>query len=208
MKKRSIILLAMLMLAFVLSACAGKDNAEKMPEENVPEENVSDENTEETADMDVLSIMNDVWAAYGEDEKFYGMGGDANHAVENAPGNFDLEEKDALAATLLVNEEMSPMIDEAASLVHAMNLNVFTGAAFHVTDPANVGPFAEAMKNNILNNHWMCGAPDRYVIYSVNEEYVVMAFGQMDILPLFMEKFMSVHGDYAVVLADENVAQW
>ncbi len=203
MKKRSIILLAMLMLAFVLSACAGKDNAE-----NMTEENVSDENTEETTDMDALSIMNDVWAAYGEDEKFYGLGGDVNHSVENAPGIFDLEEKDALAATLLVNEEMSPMIDEAASLVHAMNLNVFTGAAFHVTDPANVELFAEAMKNNILNNHWMCGAPDRYVIYSVNEEYVVMAFGQMDILPLFMEKFMSVHGDYAVVLADENVAQW
>lgn len=204
MKKRSLILLAMLMLAFVLSACGKKDGTEKLPDDAVPDENVQEA---EEAAVDALSILSDVWAAYGENEKFYGMGGDANHAVENAPGVFDLNEKDALASMLLVNEEMAPMIDEAASLVHAMNLNVFTGAAFHVTDSANVEPFAEAMKNNILNNHWMCGAPDRYVIYSVNDEYVVMAFGQMDILPLFMEKFMSVHGENAVVLVDENVSQ-
>ena len=99
------------------------------------------------------------------------------------------------------------MIDEAASLVHGMNLNVFTGAAFRLTDAQNTQAFAESMKNSILNNQWMCGSPDQYMIYSAYEKYVVVAFGAVDVLPVFKEKFMTVHGDNVQVLFEGNVAQ-
>ena len=38
---------------------------------------------------------------------------------------------------LYIPAENVSMIDEAASLIHAMNANTFTGAAFHLTDAGN-----------------------------------------------------------------------
>lgn len=222
MKKRMLAVFGMLMLSMALVACSGEDNrtSDEVPVQDAVEtpadENVgegtqdaagADTTDTETADMDSVSILSDVWATYEENEKFYGMGGDMNNMVDNAPGLFSLDDKEALAATLLVQSDAAGMIDEAASLVHGMNLNIFTGAAFHVTDPANIQPFAEAMKNSIINNQWMCGSPDQYVIYSVGGEYVVMAFGAVDVLPVFKEKFTTVHGGKAEVLMEGNVAQ-
>ncbi len=220
MKKRVLMILGTLMLATTLVACSGEsdrtsdevttqDAVTTPADDGAAGGDATDDNAakDETAAMDSVSILSDVWETYGEDDKFYGMGGDMNNMVENAPGSFSLDDKEALAATLLVQGDAVGMIDEAASLVHGMNLNVFTGAAFHVTDPANIQPFAEAMKTNILNNQWMCGSPDQYVIYSVGDEYVVMAFGAIDVLPVFKEKFTTVHGDKAEVLVEGNVAQ-
>lgn len=222
MKKRMLAVLGMLMLSMALVACSGEDNrtsdevatqdtVETPADENAGEDTQdaagADTTDNETADMDSVSILSDVWSTYGENEKFYGMGGDMNNMVENAPGMFSLDDKEALAATLLVQADAAEMIDEAASLVHGMNLNIFTGAAFHLTDAANKEAFAELMKNSIINNQWMCGSPDQYVIYSVGDEYVVMAFGAVDVLPVFKEKFTTVHGDKAEVLMEGNVAQ-
>ncbi len=220
MKKRILSLLLIMMLATVLVACSGEDNrtsdevttqdtVETPAEDSAPGEGAGDDSAsgDEMGAVDSVSILNDVWATYGENEKFYGMGGDMNNMVENAPGLFGLDDKEALAGTLLVQADAAEMIDEAASLVHGMNLNVFTGAAFHLTDSANAQAFADSMKNSILNNQWMCGSPDQYVIYSVQGEYVVVAFGAVDVLPVFKEKFTTVHGENAEVLAEGNVAQ-
>ncbi|MBQ8526905.1 MAG: hypothetical protein IJ429_00400 [Lachnospiraceae bacterium] len=234
MKKRILTMLGMMMLSTALVACSGdgnrtsdevtndvvtEDTAQNATDDTATQDNVSETPAEndgaeeqetqdaESADVDSTSILSDVWATYGEDEKFYGMGGDMNNMVENAPGLFSLEDKDALAATLLVQSDAAGMIDEAASFVHGMNLNTFTGAAYHLTDPADKQAFADSMKNTILNNQWMCGSPDQYVIYSVSDDYVVVAFGAIDIMKVFKEKFMTVHGDVTEVLYEENVAQ-
>lgn len=217
MKKRVLAILVMMMTAAVLAACSGeKNNASDEVAENVtvqdetetPAENEDVTSEDQSADaVDGVTILSDVWATYGENEKFYGMGGDANNMVENAPGNFSLEDKEALKATLLVPEDAADMIDEAASLVHGMNLNIFTGAVFRVTDPANVQAFADAMETSILNNQWMCGSPDKYMIYKVNDNYVLMAFGAVDVLPVFKDKFMAIYGEKAEVLKEGNVAQ-
>ncbi len=227
MKKRLLTVLGMLMLAMTLTACSSEGNrtsdetitqdTSQTPgdetaggdatDEETTDVETTDKETTDTSELDSVSILADVWSTYGESEKFYGMGGDMNNMVENAPGMFSLDDKEALAATLLVQADAAGMIDEAASLVHGMNLNIFTGAAFHLTDPANKEAFAELMKNSILNNQWMCGSPDQYVIYSVGDEYVVMAFGAVDVLPVFKEKFTKVHGEKAKVIVEGNVAQ-
>lgn len=217
MKKRLLTVLGMLMLAMALTACSSdgnrtsdetttQDTAETPTDENAGGD-TADEETTDTSNLDSVSILADVWSTYGENEKFYGMGGDMNNMVENAPGMFSLDDKEALAATLLVQGDAAEMIDEAASLVHGMNLNIFTGATFHLTDPANKEAFADLMKNSIINNQWMCGSPDQYVIYSVGNEYVVTAFGAVDVLPVFKEKFTQVHGENAKVIVEGNVAQ-
>ncbi len=218
MKKRCLALLTMMVMAVCLIACSGEgdrtsdevttqDAVETPAQDNASDDAATPEPGDtETADMDSVSILSDVWATYGENEKFYGMGGDMNNMVENAPGLFSLEDKEALAATLLVPADSSDMIDEAASLVHGMNLNIFTGAAFHLTDPANAQTFADTMKNSIINNQWMCGSPDQYVIYKLGDDYMVVAFGAVDVLPVFKEKFTAVHSD-AEVVDEGNVAQ-
>ena len=211
MKKRMLSILMMLVLAMSLVAC-GEDNnrtSDEVTTQDSANQDAGEDVQEDTsADAaDAVSILVDVWAVYGENDKFYGMGGDANNMVENAPGAFSLEDKDALAATLLVQADAAGMIDEAASLVHGMNLNIFTGGAYHLTDAANMQAFADAMKNSILNNQWMCGSPDQYVIYSVNGEYAVVAFGAVDVMNVFKQNFTSVHGENAEVVVEGNVAQ-
>jgi len=211
MKKKILALLLTVMMATALVACSGEDNRTSDEVENTTDAPADEDAGQDTEDtelaVDSVSILNDVWSTYGENDKFYGMGGDMNNMVENAPGLFSLEDKEALAATLLVKDDAAGMIDEAASLVHGMNLNVFTGASFHLTDAANKQVFADAMKNNILNNQWMCGSPDQYVIYSVYDEYVVVAFGAVDVMNVFKANFAAVHGDAVEVLYEENVAQ-
>ena len=97
------------------------------------------------------------------------------------------------------------MTDDAASAIHAMNANTFTSSVFHVTDAANVEAFAASVKESVLTTHWMCGFPEKLVIISVNESYVISAFGNGDMMELFKSKVTDVYGDAAVVLAEELI---
>ena len=206
MKKRILSMLTFIMMAAFLVACSG-DNSNTSDEAATQESTSQDGAGAEATATDSVAILNDVWSTYGEDEKFYAMGGDMNNPVDNAPGLYSLADAEAIGATLLVPADTLGLIDEAASLIHGMNTNIFTGAAFHLADPADMQQFTESMKESILNNQWMCGSPDQYVIYSVNDEYVVTAFGAVDVMKTFKEKFTTVHGDNAEVLVEENVAQ-
>jgi hypothetical protein len=98
------------------------------------------------------------------------------------------------------------MVDEAASLLHMMNANTFTGAAFHLTDAANAQALTDALKSNILSTQWMCGFPDKLLIATVNGEYVVSAFGNAEIMDNFKAKLTEVYGEAAVIVVDENIA--
>ncbi len=131
-----------------------------------------------SAPESALNLLETVWALYGEDEKFFAAGGDENNAVNDAPGIYDITNADALMFSLLVPEGQIAGIREAANLVHAMNSNVLSAAAFRLADKANAETFASGMRDAIQNNQWMCGFPDKLLIAVVNGEYVVTAFGQ------------------------------
>lgn len=220
MKKLTVALLLVTM-SLALVGC-GKEESQE-PEVNTSEEvsvedsvEVSEEESEttdgETSDDAVVSdnasvaILTDVWNAFAEEEKFPAMGGDYTTMVDGAPGAFDITKTEDLAAMLYVPADLAEQIDEGASLLHGMNLNTFTGAALHLTDAANAESFTTALKENILGTQWMCGFPDTLVIYTVNEEYVVYAFGNVDAIATFKAKVAEVYGDNAVLVAEENLA--
>ena len=220
MKKLTVALLLVTM-SFALVGC-GKEESQE-PEVNTSEEvsvedsvEVSEEESEttdgETSDDAVVSdnasvaILTDVWNAFAEEEKFPAMGGDYTTMVDGAPGAFDITKTEDLTAMLYVPADLAAQIDEGASLLHGMNLNTFTGAALHLTDAANAESFTTALKENILGTQWMCGFPDTLVIYTVNEEYVVYAFGNVDAIATFKAKVAEVYGDNAVLVAEENLA--
>lgn len=206
-KKTSATVMACIMALSLVACSAGAEPDNSGADSSVTEPgNTGAGSTTEADGSTALSILNDVWATYEEDEKFHAMGGDTTNPVDNAPGLFNLEDKEMLQAFLLVPAEEAKRIDEAASLVHSMNTNNFTGAAFHLADGADAETFADIMKGSIKNNQWMCGSPDQYVIYQVKDEYVVTAFGTMDIMKVFKEKFTAVHGENVKILVEENIA--
>ena len=231
MKKRLVVLVMASMLVFALAGC-GKKNAgsntnnevtesaeagtgTENTEDTAAEENqdaVSQENTSEviTAEKvevaDSADVLNKVWDTFEETQKFAAMGGDFNTPVDNAAGIFNIEDTENLTYMLYLPAENVEMIDEAASLMHAMNANTFTGAAFHVTDAANAQVLISALKENILNTQWMCGFPDKLMIFTVNDEYVVSAFGNAEIMENFKTGLMEVYGDAAVFVLEETIS--
>ena len=191
MKKLGTLFLAFVML-MSLAACGGTDN--KANEGGVKAEIASSED-----------LLNQVWDTFAEDEKFAVYGGDFGHLVDGKAGAFDLSDEESLVYSLLIPQENIAMIDGAASLIHAMNANTFTGAAFHVSDTANVQTLVDALKENIMNTQWMCGFPDTLNIFVVNGEYVVSTFGNAEIMENFKTKLTEVFGESAVVMVEESL---
>ena len=175
MKKMiSLVLAAMLVLS--LAACGDKNNA-------------SDGNP--VRPTSALNILETVWNTYGEDEKFAVVGGDFSEANtrEDAPGVFDLKDR-ALADSELGLPETAA-VDEAASLVHMMNANTFTAAAYHAT--GDTAELAQQLRDNIMQRQWMCGFPDKLVV-AVVDEYVVAVFGAEDLVDTFMTHLNGIYG--------------
>lgn len=137
-----------------------------------------------------LEILETVWNSYGEEEKFFAMGGDMNNMVDNAPGKYDVADE-GMTATLLVPAEQLSIVDDAASLVHGMMVNHFTAGVFHVT--GDVDAFIEAMYKAISENRWMCGMPEKMTIVVIGGEYVVAAFGLTDIMDNFETKLSAAY---------------
>lgn len=191
MKKLGTLLLAVVML-MSLAACGG----------------AGDKANTGVAKAEIAScedLLNQVWDTFAEDEKFAAYGGDFGHLVDGKAGTFDLSDEESLVYSLLIPQANVAMIDEAASLIHMMNANTFTGAAFHVADPANVDGLVDALKENIMNTQWMCGFPDTLNIFVVNGEYVVSTFGNAEIMENFKTKLTAVFGESSVVMVEESL---
>lgn len=196
MKKLTALLLA-LTLAFSMTACGGAKSEDSS--------SVSDaEATDDTAGKEAVDILNDVWAKFGEEEAFAAVGGYYDHMVENEAGTAKDAEGDTLDQMFGFPSASADLIDDAASLIHMMNANNFTAAAYHVADAAEMESLAEAMKDNILNRQWMCGFPDGLVIYSVGSNYLVSAFGSQMNIDNFGTHLTETFGS-AALLYEENL---
>lgn len=88
-------------------------------------------------------------------------------------------------------ESQIASVDDAASMIHMMNANTFTGAAYHLKDGTDLDAFAEEVKTNILNTQWICGFPDTLLIINAGGGYVITAYGQGDIMESFKTKVQS-----------------
>lgn len=215
MKKRIVLLMAAAVLTMGMMACGKNDTADNSTgTENNTEINREDNSVTSTesgtnnsaADVSsAVAVLENVWMAYGEDEKPSVMGGDAENVVDGAPGAYNIEDLDGINSYFHITADAVAMTDDAASAIHAMNANTFTSSVFHVTDAANVEAFAASVKESVLTTHWMCGFPEKLVIISVNENYVISAFGNGDMMELFKSKVTDVYGDAAVVLAEELI---
>ena len=231
MKKKFLMTIMAATLSLGLIACSNTDassNEQTEIENSVENEDVSpdieapvvDAPVADTSDTEIsetptegpveiaissIAILNDVWATYAEDEKPFIMGGDAANPVDGAPGNYALSDLDGINAMFHIEAENIGLVDEAASMVHAMNANTFTASAFHVTDETNVDAFVTGAKESIKSTQWMCGVPEKLVMITVDGDYVVSAFGTADVIDNFSSKVVNVYGEAAIIVVDEPI---
>ena len=141
-----------------------------------------------------LELLNAVWANYSDDDKFPAAGGDFDEAnmTEDAPGNFSVEDGDALDYSLSFPAADAGKLSDAASLTHMMNANSFTCGAFHVKNSGDVSAVADALRQNVQNTQWMCGFPDKLVVLTYGE-YVVALFGADDLVDDFVNAMTATY---------------
>lgn len=156
---------------------------------------------------DAKELLTKVWDIYGEDEKFFAMGGHYEAPVDNGPGTYDLTKVEDLMISFCIPTDAITMVDDAATIMHAMNANTFSAAAYHVADTANMQTIVDGIKEQTMNNQWMCGFPDKLIIVNVGDEYVVTAFGATDIVDNFEAKLSEVYGGAVNVSVEENLAE-
>lgn len=187
----TLLLAALLLLTFAACGNAGNDTTTN-GQENTPSQNVESK--------DPLSILQTVWASYGDDEKFAVAGGDMSeeNSKMDEPGVFSLENKEELDATLGLSAEAAEKVDSAASLVHMMNANTFTCGAFKVKNAEDVASLAGLLKDNILKRQWMCGFPDKLVVASV-DDVVLAFFGKNDNIDMFKTKLSAAYSSAEVI---------
>ncbi len=218
MKKLISLLLVLVMVCAIAAGCANEKPNETTAANNdttAAADDTTAANDDTTAASDETTgaavatngakeVMDKVWALYGDDEKFFAMGGDMMNPVDNAPGVYSLEDEN-LPFQLLIPAEQVENVDEAASLIHAMNANTFTGSVFHLVEGADVDAFTAAMQDAIQNNQWMCGFPEKLVIAVVDGEYVVTVFGHGDAVNPFETKLAEAYPE-AVIAYSEAIA--
>lgn len=190
MRKKLVLITAMVcVLAMGMAACQKAD----------------DKGNAGNSTMTAVETLEKVWAAYSEDDKPIVMGGDAEHAVDGAPGAYAIEDVEGIESMFHITADAVAMTDEVASAVHAMNANTFTCSAFHLKDGSQKEDFAASVKESVLGTRWMCGFPEKLVILSVEDEFVISAFGNGDMIELFKTKVTETYGDGAAVFADEII---
>ena len=191
MKKIVSIVLA-LTLAFAMTACGG---------------NAAQETTGVAAQempASALEVLETVWADYAEEEKFPVIGGSMAAPVDGAPGSYDIADEN-ITYSLLIPAEQLANVTEAASMIHMMNANSFTGAVYKLADGVKAADFGAAMKDAVLNNQWMCGFPDKLLVSAFGDTYVLVAFGVNDAMDPFIQHFEAVYPGFETI-ANEAIA--
>lgn len=224
MKKLIVLLLAASMTAS-LTACGGSStqgstaaNTESSIESEIssetaaPEETVTESLSEtetaagetgtdssESISSPEAALLNSIYTAFAEDQKFPIGGGDSANLVMDAPGAFDITNVEELESSLGFPSSQAANIDGAASMIHMMNANTFTGAAYHLIDGADADAFAEAVKETVLAKQWICGMPDTLVILSA-DRYIITAYGNAELIENFKTTALSAVSGSEVIL--------
>ena len=204
--KKIISLALAAVLALSLVACGNKP-VETTPVETNPIETTApvettvpatEENTAPAAGA--VGVLENIWNLYAEDEQFFVIGGNMESPVDGAPGNYDMAYAENLTYNLLVPAEQLANIDEAATMIHAMNANTFTSGVVHLVEGTDAEAFANTMRDAIQGNMWMCGFPETLTVAVLEGGYVLIAFGVNDAMNPFMAHFNEAYGNPTMLI--------
>lgn len=152
-----------------------------------------------------LEVLETVAGAYTAEDQFAMYGGDQEHAVMDAPGSFDIRKTEELEAALGLPAALADGLEDAASMVHMMNSNTFTGAAYRLKDHTDKTAFVQEATSALLKKQWMCGQPDTLAVLDVDGSYLIIAYGEAEIMKTFQAHALSALPS-AKVLTEAPVA--
>lgn len=196
MKKLISLVLVLVMALSVFAGCANNDT---------PNTDDTNDNENVTGPASALEVLENVWALFGDDEKFPVMGGDFENAVMDAPAVWGTEFLVDLSYSLQLAEAEMEKVADAATMIHMMNANTFTSAVLHLNEGEDVAAFAANAKDSIMAAQWMCGFPEKLVIADLGGNYLLIAFGLNDAVNPFEAKLGEAYAD-ANVLYSEAIA--
>lgn len=205
MLKKILIALLAFVMVFSLAAC-GKDPVDNGDNTGDNAGDTSNDTPETPAITDSLEILNNIWALYADEEKFPAAGGDSseeNMSMEG-PGRYSLTEAEGFCATMNFPASEIEKIDDAANLIHMMNLNTFTSAAVRLANADDLAVVFATAKSNILGTQWMCGFPEKLVMASIDDSYLVYAYGNGELITNFAAKLVEAYPN-ATLLCDQVI---
>lgn len=163
-KKILAVILALAAVITVFAACGGGETKTEAPSFESP-----------------VAVLDTVWAKFteglGEDEKFATVGG-LDYENSTGAGALDVADVETLVGTFGFPEAEAANVDAVASIMHAMNGNVFTAVAFHAAEGADMAAIAESYKTALTERHWWCGQPDGYALIKADAEYMIAVYAQ------------------------------
>lgn len=205
MKKILALVLAGVMVLSCV-ACGKGDAGNKNEQGENEKQNVEIQNAND--------ILTKVWSEYNksatDDWKFPIGGGNGENIVMDAPGTFDVTlegAEDELVSSYCLPGDAIAMVDDVATAMNMMMANNFTTASYHVADAANVSKVVDGIKTATVNNRWMCGLPEKFMVATVGDDYVVSAFGLGEVMEVYKKALTSVYGDAVAIVVEENIAE-
>ena len=156
-----------------------------------------------SADTSSAKLLTAIWAAYGEEDRFASYGGTVENSVADAPGDLDMTNTEELTGKYLLPQRVLDQVENGASLVHLMNNNIFTAAAFGMKQDADLKAEAKALRDGLQSTQWICGQPDRLLVAQV-DGHLLMAFAAKEAMDTFRQNLQSVYPS-ASILYDEAV---
>lgn len=163
-KKILAVILALVAVITVFAACGGGETKTEASKFETPE-----------------AVLDTVWAKFNEtveeNNKFEPIGG-LDYSKAGVADKLDLADVETLTGTFGFPEAEVANVDAIASLMHAMNGNVFTAVAFHVAEGADMAAIAESYKTALTERQWFCGQPDGYAVIKADSEYMIAVYAQ------------------------------
>ena len=143
-----------------------------------------------------LEMMEGIWSNYTEEDKalFPYYGGDPDNAVDNAPGAFSLADPEVVTSMLLIPADQISVVTEAASMANMMNGNFFTVCVVRLQEGTDAGVFADAIRDAIQGNRWMCGFPEKLFVYTLGD-FVIFGYGLNDAVSPFQLHLYEAYPD-------------
>ncbi len=178
-------LMALLLAALCLTGCQNRGTA--LPDSGPAQE--------------PLAVLTAIWEAYSQEDWFSVWGGEMAEPVSGAPGALDAQDTQTLMQQYLVPQNKLSQVRQGASLVHAMNGNLFTAAALRLSGSAD--SFASAWARVIRENTWICGQPERLLMVYAGG-CLIAAYGAGELMESFAQALKSAFPQ-AEVLCDETI---